>query len=93
MVFFLSVSLDDSWRGRLPFRYIGFQTLGSRVVMVWRRSQEETPRQVPFVSTFTPELLELACMTYGTSSMPWLATDIARTDVRGPALTGKVAIY
>ena len=25
--------------------------------------------------------------------MPWLATDVARTDVRGGALTGKVAVY
>ena len=25
--------------------------------------------------------------------MPWLVTDVARTDWCGPALTGKVAVY
>ena len=45
-----------------PFRSGKFQILGSRVVMVWRRSQEDTPRQVPVVCTFTPALFDLRCM-------------------------------
>jgi hypothetical protein len=60
------------WRQHLPFCCVKIRVQVDylRAVMVWRMSQEETPRQVPVVFTFFPVLLELMYMVYGTSNVP-----------------------
>jgi hypothetical protein len=61
-------------------------------VRVWVNSQVETPRHVPWDVACVLVDLDLRWRVYGTSRMPELTLDTARTLEYGPALTGNVAV-